>query len=94
MNATQLLSIAALTTLAAFSAHAEGGDTSQHGYDFKSTRTVAEVKAEARNPVRISNGSTGVLTMPQSGLDKAAVRAEAASALRAGKISSGEIGLM
>ena len=94
MNATKLLAIAALTTLAAFSAHAEGGDNSQHGYDFKSTRTVAEVKAEARNPIRITEGSTGPVEALMSSLQKEAVRAEAIAAVRAGQTSRGEIGLM
>lgn len=94
MNASKLLSIAALSTLAAFGAHADDGDTSQHGYNFQSTRSVAEVRAEARNPIVITEGSTGVIELVKSTADRSALRAEAAAALRAGMLPSGEVGTM
>jgi D-serine deaminase-like pyridoxal phosphate-dependent protein len=94
MNATKLLSIAALSTLAAFGAHADDGDTSQHGYNFQSTRSVAEVRAEARNPIVVTEGSTGVIELVKSTADRSALRAEAAAALRAGMLPSGEVGTM
>ena len=93
MNATKLLSIAALSTLAAFGAHAEGGDNSQHGYNFQSTRSVAEVKAEARNPVVITEAS-GPIVLSGSSLTRETVRAEAIAAVREGDIPSGEMGTM
>jgi hypothetical protein len=52
------------------------------------------VRTEAAMPVRISNGSTGVIGVTSSGLKRADVRAEAAAALRAGRIPQGETGLM
>ena len=94
MNAAQLLSISALTVFAAFSAHADDGDNSQHGYNFKSTRTVAEVKAEALNPIRVTEASVGPVETLMSMAQRADVRAQAIAALRAGQISAGEIGLM
>ena len=93
MNATKLLSIAALSTLAAFGAHAEGGDNSQHGYNFQSTRSVAEVKAEARNPVVITEAS-GPTVLSGSSLTRETVRAQAIAAVREGDIPSGEMGTM
>jgi hypothetical protein len=94
MNATKLLSIAALSTLAAFGAHADDGDTSQHGYNFQSTRSVAEVRAEARNPIVFTEGSTGPVAVQATGVTRESVRAQAIAALREGDIPSGEMGTM
>lgn len=94
MKTTQLFAVAAFATLAAFGAHADEADGSQYGIKFNSVRSAAEVKAEARTPVRISNGSTGFIGVTNSGVDRSTVRAQAAAAVRAGQISQGEIGLM
>jgi hypothetical protein len=94
MNAKRLLSISAIALLAVFNAHAEGGDNSQHGYDFVSTRSAAEVRAEARNPIHVSEASVGTPDKQMSNVQRASVRAEAIMALRAGQISRGEIGLL
>ncbi len=94
MKTTNLFAVTAFATLAAFGAHADEADGSQYGIKATSVRTVAEVKAEAKTPVKISNGSTGFIGVTQSGTDRAAVRADAAAALRAGQISQGEIGVM
>jgi hypothetical protein len=84
MNATKLLSIAALSTLAAFGAHADDGDT----------RSVAEVRAEARNPIVVTEGSTGPVAVQATGVTRESVRAQAIAALREGDIPSGEMGTM
>ncbi|MBI2772746.1 MAG: DUF4148 domain-containing protein [Burkholderiales bacterium] len=91
---TQLIAIAALATLSAFAAHADEADGSQRGLMFNSTRNAAEVQAEARMPVRISNGSTGFIGVTQSAVKAADVKAQAAAAVRTGQTSRGEIGLM
>ncbi|MGE0497705.1 MAG: DUF4148 domain-containing protein [Ramlibacter sp.] len=94
MKATHILAIASLSTLAAFGAHADEYYGSQYAQQIDGQRSRAEVQAEARNPVMISNGGTGVHAVVKSGLDRAEVRAEAAAALRAGEIPQGETGLM
>lgn len=94
MKAHQFLAISALALLGSVNAHAEGGDNSQHGYNFQSTRTVAEVRAEARQPIQVTEASVGTVDKQMSTVQRAAVRSEAIMALRAGQISSGEIGLM
>ncbi|MDP1743033.1 MAG: DUF4148 domain-containing protein [Polaromonas sp.] len=94
MKTTKLFAVAALSAFAAFGAHADEADGSQFAINFNSTRSVAEVKAEALTPVKVNNGSTGFIGVTKSGLDRSDVRAEAISALRNGEIPQGEIGYM
>jgi len=95
MNTTQrVLAIATLATLSAFSAHADEADGSQYGIQVQSTRSADEVRAEARNPVRISNGGTGVIGLTDSRSSAQAIRAEGALEARAGNTPRGEIGPM
>lgn len=94
MKTTKLFAVAALSAFAAFAAHADEADGSQFAISVNSTRSVAEVKAEALNPVKISNGSTGFIGVTNSGLDRSTVHAQAISALRNGEIPQGEIGYM
>ena len=94
MKTTQLFAVAAFSTLAAFGAHADEADGSQFAVQFNSTRSVAEVRAEALNPVKISNGSPGFVGVTNSGLERSVVRAKAIAALRNGEIPQGEIGYM
>ena len=94
MKTTKLFAVAALSAFAAFGAHADEADGSQFSVTVTSTRSAAEVKAEALNPIKISNGSTGFVGVTQSGLQRDAVRAQAISALHNGEISQGEIGYM
>ena len=96
MKTTKLFAVAALSAFAAFGAHADEADGSQFSVTVTSTRSAAEVKAEALNPIKIkiSNGSTGFVGVTQSGLQRDAVRAQAISALRNGEIPQGEIGYM
>ena len=91
MKTTKLF---AVTAFAAFGAHADEADSSQFAIQFNSTRSVAEVRAEALNPVKISNGSngsTGFIGVTNSGLERSIVRSQAISALRNGEIAQGEM---
>jgi hypothetical protein len=90
----RLIGICSFAALSAFAAHADEADGSDRALSFTSTRSAADVRTEAAMPVRISNGSTGVIGVTSSGLKRADVRAEAAAALRAGRIPQGETGLM
>ena len=94
MKINRLLALATLAAVTAFSAHADEADGSQYSIKFNSTRSVAEVRAEAANPIRISNGGTGFIGLTNSSVSSATVKAEAAQSARAGQTSKGEIGLM
>lgn len=95
MNKTaRFLSLAAVAAFASFGAMADEADASQFATQFETNRTRAEVQAEASTvPQTRSQEPAGsrVLTV-QSTADRAAVRAQAAEALRTGQISSGEAG--
>ncbi len=93
MKTNHILAIAALSA-AAFGAHADEADGSQFAAQIDSQRSRAEVQAEARNPVKIGNGSTGVFSLTQSVADRAEVRAAAAAAVRNGTIPQGEMTVM
>lgn len=91
---TRLIAISAFAALSGFAAHADEADGSERVLTFSSTRSVAEVRTEAAMPVHITNGGTGFIGVTSSATTRAEVRSEAAAALRAGRISQGEIGLM
>lgn len=95
MNTTsRLLFAAALAAFASFGAHADEADASQFATQFETSRTRAEVAAEAATVAQTrSNEPAGsrVVTY-QSTADRAAVRAQAAEAVRTGQIPSGERG--
>ena len=91
MKTTKLFAVTAFAAFAAFGAHADEADSSQFAIQFNSTRSVAEVRAEALNPVKISNGSTGFIGVTNSGLERSTVRTQAISALRNGEIAQGEM---
>ena len=94
MNKTaRFLSIAAVSAFAAFGAHADEADASQYVSKFETSRTRAEVAAEAASVAQtrsIEPAGSRVVTY-KSTVDRAAVRAQAAEALRTGQIPSGEI---
>ncbi|GAC1600963.1 MAG: hypothetical protein NVS3B2_03560 [Ramlibacter sp.] len=95
MNRThRLIAIASLAALGAFAAHADEADGSDRALSFTSTRSAADVRTEATMPVHITNGGTGFIGVNNSTVSREAVRAQAVSALRNGRIPSGEIGLM
>jgi hypothetical protein len=91
MKTTQLLAIAAFAGVAAFSAHADEADGSQYPLKFNSTRAAADVKAEAMNPVRITNGGTGFVGVTMSNVSAQAVRDEAIQSARRGETTRGEM---
>jgi len=95
MNKTaRFLSIAAVAAFASLGAHADEADSSQFALQFDTNRTRAEVSAEAVAEARTHNmepAGSRVMTY-QSTADRAAVRAQAAEAVRTGQISHGEIG--
>ncbi len=99
MNASKFLAVATLSTLAAVAsvaAHADSADAPEFAKAFAGNRLRAEVQAEAVQ--RASNPNfepLGSRVAPQiaSKVDRAAVRAEAAIAQRAGQIGHGEAGI-
>ena len=99
MNTSRFITVATLAALSAFASvavHADEADGSQYGIHFNSTRTRAEVKAEAvaavgdRSQELAALGSTAV----QSKASRATVRAEAVHAQRLGQIPAGEASSM
>ena len=93
-KSVRFLSVAAVAAFAAFGAHADEADASQFATKFETNRTRAEVAAEAATVVQtrlIEPAGSRVVTY-KSTADRAAVRAQAAEAVRTGQISSGEIG--
>lgn len=93
MNARFLLATVAIATLAAGAARADDADASQYVIKFEGQRTRAEVMAEAATvPATRSIEPAGsrVAAPLKSSLQVQAVRAQAAEALRLGKIPSGE----
>ena len=95
MNTTRhLIALAAFAALGTSFAHADEADGSQYGIQVQSTRSAAEVRAEARNPIRISNGSTGVMDLTDSRTSTESIRRQAAAEARAGRTARGEFGLM
>lgn len=95
MKVSRILTISALTlsTMAGLGvAHADEADGSQFAVNTTSMRDRAEVRAEAMNPVKISNGSTGVMTLQGATTSRDAVRNEAIAAARQNQIPYGELG--
>ena len=79
-----------------FWCHADEADGSQFALKFDTNRTRAEVAAEAAAVAQtrsIEPAGSRVVTY-KSTADRAAVRAQAAEALRTGQIPHGEIGSM
>ena len=93
---TRIISIAALSMFAAFGAQADEADASQYATKFETNRTRAEVQAEAAKvpTTRNMEPAGSRVSNYASTADRTAVRAEAAEALRLGKISSGERSVM
>lgn len=95
MNTTRFITIATLAGLSAVASvavHADEADGSQYGIHFNSTRTRAEVKAEAVAAVGDRSQELAALgtTAVQSKASRATVRAEAVHAQRLGLIPAGE----
>ena len=94
MKTTRLIAISALAVLSTFAVHASEADGSERSLVFTSTRSAADVKAEAAMPVHITNGGTGFIGMTSSAISRDTVRLQAANAARSGTIPHGEIGTM
>lgn len=93
-TATRILSIAAVAAFASFGAQADEADGSQFATQFETNRTRAEVQSEAATVAHtrsIEPAGSRVTTFTSTA-DRAAVRAQAAEALRLGQIPSGEMG--
>jgi hypothetical protein len=97
MNKTaRFLSIAAVAAFASFGASADEADSSQFALKFDTNRTRAEVQAEAATVAKtrsLEPAGSRVVTY-SSTADRAAVRAQAAEAVRTGQIPYGETGSM
>ncbi|RZL89079.1 MAG: DUF4148 domain-containing protein [Variovorax sp.] len=86
----KLIAVAALGTLAALGAQAfQGEQNPLPPPPFQSTQSRAAIKAEARTPVPISNGGTGVQA-PTGMADRATVRAGARAIAANGAATYGE----
>jgi len=93
MNAKFLLATIAIAAAASGVARADDADASQYVIKFEGQRSRAEVMAEAAAvPATRSTEPAGsrVAAPLKSSLDVKSVRADAADALRLGKIPSGE----
>ena len=93
-NTARFLSIAAVAAFASFGAQADEADASQFATKFDTNRTRAEVQAEAVVEAKTHSmepAGSRVVTY-QSTAYRAAVRAQAADAVRTGQIPSGERG--
>lgn len=87
---TKRIALAALGSLAAFAAQAfQGEQNPLPPPPFQSTLSRAAVQAQARTPVQISNGGTGVRA-PISLADRATVRAGARAVAANGAATYGE----
>ena len=69
----------------------QGEQNPQPPAPFQSTLSRAEVQAQARQPLQISNGGTGVAQQTAGNVDRAAVRASALSITRQGAATYGEV---
>ncbi|MBJ2155457.1 DUF4148 domain-containing protein [Variovorax sp. IB41] len=58
---------------------------------FQSTLSRADVQAQARQPLKIGNGGTGVAQQTNGSTDRAAVRASALGITRQGAATYGEV---
>lgn len=93
MNAKSLIAIAAIAAAVSGVARADEADASQFAVQFQGNRARAEVMAEAAQvPATRSNEPAGsrVAAPIKSTADAKALRAQAAEAVRLGKISAGE----
>jgi hypothetical protein len=97
MNKTaRFLSLAAVAAFVSFGAQADEADSSQFALKFDTNRTRAEVQADAATVAQtrsIEPAGSRVVTYTSTA-DRAAVRAQAAEALRTGQIPSGEFSAM
>jgi hypothetical protein len=92
---TRTITLAALATLA-FAGTAQAFQGEQNPLPpapFQSTLTRTQVQAEARQPLHIGNGGTGVMRTRTGEVDRARVRATAVEAAREGSANYGTLGM-
>ena len=97
MNKTaRFLSVAAVVAFASFGAQADEADSTQFALELETMRTRAEVAAEAATvaQTRSQDPAGSRVVTYTSTADRDAVRAQAAEALRTGKIPHGEFSAM
>jgi hypothetical protein len=94
MNKTTRILTAAVAAFAALGVQAAETNSSQYALKFDTQRTRAEVAAEAAtvSQTRSLEPAGSRVTTFHSSADRAAVRAQAAEAVRTGQISYGERG--
>ena len=93
MNTKLALALAALAVAASSAVRADDIDASQGVLKFEGSRTRAEVMAEAAkvSATRSTEPAGSRIAAPlKSTVDAATLRAQAAEAVRTGKISAGE----
>jgi hypothetical protein len=96
MNTKSIIAIAALAAAVSGVARADEADGSQYAVKFEGSRTRAEVMAEAAtvSATRSTEPAGSRVAAPlASKLDTKIVRAQAAEAVRLGKIPHGELSL-
>lgn len=96
MNTKSIIAIAALAAAVSGVARADEADSSQFALQIEGSRTRAEVMAEAAkvSATRSTEPAGSRFVAPAaSAVEAKVVRAQAAEAVRLGKIPSGEIGL-
>lgn len=93
MNAIKSVAFSAFATLAlASGAQAfQGEQNPLPPTPFQSTLSRVQVQSEARQPLQINNGGTGVQQARSSNVDRNAVRASALSITRQGAATYGEV---
>jgi hypothetical protein len=97
MNSKAILAIAAFAAVASTGVRADEADASQYAAQFQGNRTRAEVQAEAVTVAKTRStepAGSRVAAPTKSSVDVRTVRAEAVEAVRLGKISHGEVGLL
>lgn len=93
MKTSALIAIASLSVLASVGARADEADASQYALKYDTSRTRAEVMAEARTEARADKSvpaSSKVAPRVNSSIERTAVRDQAVQALRSGLIPRGE----
>lgn len=92
MKSNRIFAVAALAVLFSTGAYADDAVAPEYTKAFQGSRARAEVAAEAAQAMsKRSNDRVESRASPiHSSLDRAAVRAQAAQALRLGQIPSGE----
>ena len=97
-NSIRIIAVSAFASLFAFAAHAgaqgEGDSAADIAPTARSTASSIDVKAGARMPVHMTDGSAHVASVLQSGLSRESVKQEALIATLGHAVPQGELGAM